>query len=156
MVQCKACHLALSAKQRVIGRGSTPSKILFIGEAPGASEDALGKPFVGPSGKLLDEMIEKAGIDMSYYITNCVQCRPPENRDPTNLEVLSCMENVLKIADEVRPEHVVFIGRIAERYYKKHFPNGVMIIHPAAILRTGGKGSPLFLDNVRKLEALCD
>lgn len=159
---CNKCPLAERRYRMVIGRGRAPASILFLGEAPGRSEDLLGEPFVGPSGRILDELLTDAGLsDSSYFITNAVLCRPcdargAENRQPTPTEVLACKENVLRLAEIVSASSVVFLGKIAERYYRKHFPAAITILHPAFLLRTGGKRSPHYLGQVRKLEVLHD
>lgn len=163
---CPGCTLRPHRRKQVIGRGSVPAKLLFIAEAPGKTEDLLGEAMVGPSGNLLEKMIEDAAIlsnmkPPSYYITNCVLCRPwiwDENhedygrgREPAENEILACMPNVLTIARIVNPELVVFIGRISERYYKKEFVNNLHITHPAFHLRFGGKASPMYQQDVRTL-----
>jgi len=139
----------------VIGRGLIPARLFFIGEAPGRSEDLLGEPFVGRSGQLLDRMLDEAGIIGGYYITNCVRCRPctseGENREPTGDEVLACMNNVLTLAKCVRPEIVIFVGKVAEYYYRKHFAVTATILHPSFVLRKGGEASPWFLHNIQIL-----
>jgi DNA polymerase len=166
ITKCEACHLALHRDNVVIGRGSIPADVLFLGEAPGIGEDSTGIPFTGPSGTLLDAMLEDACTiartkKVTYYITNTVLCRPwiwdvndpdyGEPRVPSQLEVLTCMNNVMQIANRVKPKIVLFVGRVAERFYKKEFPNSIYIVHPAAILRQGGRSSPFYMTNVRKL-----
>lgn len=163
---CKGCKLKLHRRKIVIGRGTIPAKILFIGEGPGKSEDLLGEPFVGVSGNLLNTMIEEAAKEAKcspppYYLTNIVFCRPwiwnednedfGKKRDPLRSEILSCMPYVMRIARKVRPELVVFVGRIAESYYRKEFREGIYITHPAAHLRYGGRCSPTYALDVRNL-----
>jgi DNA polymerase len=168
--QCRKCKLCDSRRNVVIGRGISPADILFIGEAPGKTEDLLGYAFVGPSGKLLDEMINsaliilgKGKIDLSYYITNTVLCRPTdslqsENRKPNILEVVSCTPNVMKIFSFVNPKMIILVGKVAQNLYGKEFKSiGVNILHPSFILRQGGKRSPYYLQTVRILaESLND
>ena len=86
-MSCRACALAETRTNVVFGVGSPEAEVLFIGEAPGANEDAQGEPFVGRAGRLLDDMLAMIGLDRSrIYITNSVKCRPPQNRDPLNTE----------------------------------------------------------------------
>lgn len=163
---CSGCRLKSHRRKQVIGRGDAPATILFIGEGPGKTEDLLGEPFVGPSGNLLDQMIQDASAmawtsPPSYYITNMVLCRPwiwqdsdPDcghDREPTKQEVLACMPNVMEIARIVKPKLVIFFGRVAESYYKKEFPDRIRITHPAAHLRYGGKSSPTYMQDIRTL-----
>ena len=160
--ECSKCKIAKFRRNRVIGRGSIPADILFIGEAPGKSEDLLGYSFVGPAGVLLDKMLydvsSKISLDNmpSFYITNVIQCRPCEekfgdNRQPEPLEILNCMENFMNVYHKVNPKLIIFIGRIAEKYYKKEFPNSCHIIHPASLLREGGTASPNYLSSINIL-----
>lgn len=150
----------------VVGSGDYPADILFIGEAPGKSEDLLGEPFVGPSGRLLHRMLEDASKMSgqpipSYFITNTILCRPYiedekdmnwlENREPTREEVLNCTPHILGIYRQVKPKVVVFVGKISEQYYKKEFSVSIRILHPAALLRQGGLSSPYYLTSVRNL-----
>jgi len=163
---CPGCRLKEHRRKQVIGRGSVPAKILFIGEGPGKTEDLLGDPFVGPSGNLLEQMLQDASAISrtslpSYYITNTVLCRPwiwkesdpdfGQGREPTKQEVLACMPNVLHIARIVKPKLVIFVGRVAESYYRKEFPGSIRITHPAAHLRYGGKTSPFYMQDIRTL-----
>jgi uracil-DNA glycosylase family 4 len=149
---CSKCELRNHRKQQVPGRGSIPADVLFIGDAPNAGEDALGEACVGQAGKLVARMM--ITIPLRTYYMNVVMCRCPD-RDPTSHEVLTCMENILNIVEKIKPKYVVFLGKLAARYYKKHFPNSIEIAHPSMLLKTGGAASPLFLTCVRKLEELC-
>ena len=166
---CPGCALKPHARQQVIGRGSIPAKLLFLGEGPGKSEDLLGEPFIGPSGRLLEQMMQDAArlADIaipSHYITNVVMCRPwiwdeddkdhGENREPFKEEVLACTPNVMRVAEEVKPQYVIFVGKTAERYYKKEFPHHLRILHPAFHLRYGGQTSPYYPQDVRLLSEI--
>ena len=153
-LNCTNCQLHKTRKQVVVGRGSIPADILFIGEAPGISEDTIGLSFIGEGGKLLDYMIQEAVKNthpVSYYITNTVLCRPPENREPEPTEVLKCRENILEIIQEVGATVFCLIGKVAERYYKDIIPYYHTIVHPAAILRMGDAGSDLISRNIKTL-----
>lgn len=108
------CELRETATQAVPGVGSANASIVFIGEAPGKSEDKEGRPFVGAAGKFLDEMlllIKLAREDI--YITNIVKYRPPNNRDPLPAEKASCREWLLGELKIIKPKLVVFLGRHA-------------------------------------------
>lgn len=100
----------------VFGEGAEDARVVFVGEAPGVSESVSGKPFVGASGKLLNKMLQHAGIDRdSVFITNVVMCRPPDNREPTAEEVRSCVGNLYKKIAIIRPRLIVALGRHAAR-----------------------------------------
>ena len=90
--QCNRCALGLGRQQVVISRGNPNARLMLIGEAPGATEDALGEPFVGRSGQLLDQLLAEAGLDPTrdVYLCNVVKCRPPNNRKPSAEEMASC------------------------------------------------------------------
>ena len=106
------CELKKTATQPVPGAGNPDADIVFIGEAPGKSEDAQGIPFVGAAGKFLNEMLEKIGMKREdIYIMNIVKYRPPNNRDPLPEEKASCrpwLEEELKI---IEPKLIIFLGR---------------------------------------------
>lgn len=160
--KCTKCNLHLSRSKIVAGRGSEKdSKILFIGEAPGISEDILGRAFIGDNGKILDKMLDKAGIPQGLcYFTNTVLCRPCDgkrlpNREPSKDEVFACMPNVQQVIKKIALEGVIVVGAIARKFYGNKFP-GVPVLevtHPAVILRKGGVACSLFYDNVHKMRA---
>jgi DNA polymerase len=87
--QCRCCDLGQQRRQVVMGRGNPQARLMLIGEAPGAEEDARGLPFVGRSGQLLDRLLLEAGLDPQHdlYICNAIKCRPPANRRPTPAEL---------------------------------------------------------------------
>jgi len=155
MNECFKCDLSITRKHQVHGRGDLPCDILFIGEAPGKSENVTGKAFCGPSGKILNSAIKKA-CELSeiskapkFYITNTVQCRPCDskqgpNRQPTCDEILACRENLEKIFIKANPRVVILVGKVAEMNLKQKFTNAYVIQHPAYLLRKGGVASPEF------------
>ncbi len=105
-------NLAQTAKQLVMGAGNLDADIVFIGEAPGAKEDESGVPFVGASGKLLDEMLETIGLGRDdIYITNIVKYRPPKNRDPSEDEKQAFMPYLIRQLEVIQPKLVVPLGR---------------------------------------------
>ena len=158
MIACANCELSKYRHSIVEGRGLLPCDMLFIGEGPGVSEDVLGKAFIGPSGKLLDEMIKRAGVPQStrIYMTNMVLCRPcdgkaAENREPKNEEILACNLNLDSIIWQANPIVVVLVGSVAKQYLGKRFKEAICIQHPSFLIRSGGTGSPYFAENVNKL-----
>lgn len=129
------CELKNTATQAVPGVGNAKAEIVFIGEAPGKSEDKQGEPFVGAAGKFLNEML--ASIDLKreeIYITNIVKYRPPNNRDPLPEEKFACREWLLEELKIISPKLVVFLGRHAMNNF---FPDlqisqahGKMLVKP--------------------------
>lgn len=108
---CKRCNLCKERKQIVFGRGLAMSEIVFLGEASGATEDQLGKPFVGRSGKLLDNIIRSMNLEPDQvYICNACLCRPPNNRKPTPEEIKSCNERLIKQLDIISPKIIIALG----------------------------------------------
>lgn len=115
IIACNKCPLAEGRLQAVPGAGSAESKIVFIGEGPGAKEDKQGLPFVGAAGKFLDEMLRSIGMKREdVFITNVVKCRPPENRDPFPEEVKICTDSYLwRQLQIINPAIIVTLGRHA-------------------------------------------
>ena len=112
---CRACGLCQARRQAVLGVGDVKADWLFIGEGPGAEEDARGEPFVGPAGQLLDAMLE--AIDLrrgkNVYIANAVKCRPPGNRTPEAAEMATCAPYLQRQIALIRPRLIVLLGRAA-------------------------------------------
>jgi uracil-DNA glycosylase len=110
---CTKCDLYKGRTKAVPGEGPTHAEIMFIGEGPGASEDKQGRPFVGASGKFLDELLAQAGVTRAdVWITNVVKCRPPGNRDPEMIEIETCTTNYLDQQIKiVNPSIIVTLGR---------------------------------------------
>ena len=111
------CNLKDIATNVVVGDGNPNSEIMFIGEAPGAEEDKIGKPFVGQAGKLFDEMISYIGLSRSknVYITNIVFWRPPGNRTPTSQEILTCLPLTRKHIQLINPKILILMGNVAAK-----------------------------------------
>ena len=118
---CTRCELHLSRKRAVPGEGPTHAEIMFIGEGPGARENEQGRPFVGASGKFLDQLLEQAGVTRAdVWITNVVKCRPPGNRDPFPDEVETCTSNYLQHQiNIVNPSIIVTLGRFSMSMFFK-------------------------------------
>jgi DNA polymerase len=119
---CKKCALYKKRTAPVIGQGSLKAKIMFIGEAPGAKEDASGIPFCGRSGKFLDELLQSVKIDRNeVYICNVVKCRPPENRDPKDEEIKACSRFIEKQIEIISPKVICPLGRHSMRFVMENF-----------------------------------
>ena len=111
---CKRCKLAPSRTNLVYGVGNPDADLVFVGEAPGADEDAQGEPFVGKAGQLLTKMIEAMGYSRSdVYICNVLKCRPPGNRNPEPDEVASCEPFLKRQLAAIRPRMIVALGKFA-------------------------------------------
>ena len=167
-LQCQACALAQTRTHVVFGMGTPQAEVLFVGEAPGATEDEQGLPFVGKAGQLLDDMLAMIGLDRSrIYITNSIKCRPPQNRDPLNTEKEACAPFLQRQLELMQPKIIVCLGRIsAMEMIKSDFKitqehgqffekNGVLmtaLYHPAALLRDTDKKPDTFVD-LKRLQA---
>ena len=160
--QCRRCGLCETRHNVVFGVGPRDAEVLFIGEGPGEQEDLKGEPFVGRAGKLLDDMLELIDLDRSkIYIANMVKCRPPNNRDPLNVEQEACSVWLEQQISLLRPRILVCLGRIAAMTYirpdfkitKEHgqwtVKDGIMtmaLFHPAALLRDPRRRPETFVD----------
>jgi DNA polymerase len=114
--QCRKCELGSLRTNTVPGEGNPNARIMFIGEAPGADEDAQGRPFVGRAGQLLDKIIVACGLKRSdVFIGNILKCRPPENRDPRAEEIISCLPYLQRQIEIIDPEIIVALGAHAAR-----------------------------------------
>lgn len=147
---CKRCRLAEGRVHAVPGEGPEDADILFIGEAPGFNEDRQGRPFVGASGKLLEQLIASLGLTRKQvYIANVVKCRPPENRAPLPDEIEACRPYLDRQIELIQPKLVITLGRFS---MARSFPGQsitqihgqikregdvsiVPMFHPAAALR---------------------
>lgn len=111
---CKKCKLCNNRHNIVLGTGNRQAKIMFIGEGPGADEDIQGEPFVGKAGKLMDQAFKGIGINREeVYIANIVKCRPPQNRNPEQDEIDSCIDYLRTQVMLVKPEIIVLLGSVA-------------------------------------------
>ena len=127
ILACSRCDLAKTRKNPVPGEGSVHARIMFVGEAPGAMEDATGRPFVGRAGKFLDELLSSIGLKRDeVFITNIVKCRPPQNRDPTDAEIEACHVFLDDQISIIRPKVICTLGRFAMNYVLDKFnvPHG--------------------------------
>lgn len=111
---CPLCKLARTRKNAVPGEGQLAARIMFVGEAPGRSEDEKGRPFVGAAGRILDDLLQKAGIERSQvFITNVVKCRPPNNRVPEDDEAAACRPYLDRQIALIKPKVICILGRTA-------------------------------------------
>jgi DNA polymerase len=149
--ECTRCALHTGRNKIVFGDGSANSRLMFVGEGPGADEDAQGIPFVGRAGQLLNNMISAMGLQREeVYIANVVKCRPPGNRTPEPEEANTCSQFLFRQIDVVRPEVIVALGATAATYLlgqrqplaglrgRIHTFRGTRLIvtyHPAFLLR---------------------
>jgi DNA polymerase len=114
--QCCKCGLGSERTNAVPGEGNPDARIMFVGEAPGADEDAQGRPFVGRAGQLLDKIIAACGLKRSdVFIGNILKCRPPGNRDPRADEIISCLPYLQRQIEIIEPEILVALGAHAAR-----------------------------------------
>ena len=114
--RCRKCGLGSLRTNAVPGEGSANARIMFVGEAPGADEDAQGRPFVGRAGQLLDKVIAACGLKRSdVFIGNILKCRPPDNRDPAADEIISCLPYLQRQIELINPEVIVALGAHAAR-----------------------------------------
>ncbi|RDZ65805.1 uracil-DNA glycosylase [Haloferax sp. Atlit-12N] len=115
---CERCPELVDSRSRIVnGVGPDDADLLFLGEAPGAKEDEGGEPFVGRSGSVLDDALREAGLARAdVRITNCVRCRPPDNRDPTSDELSNCRGYLARELELVDPELIVTLGKVPSQH----------------------------------------
>ena len=176
---CEVFNFRDSKNKIVVARGNPQAPLMIIGEAPGAKEEEVGKPFVGRSGKLLDKLLLNSGIDINQdvYFCNVVKCRPPQNRRPTKAEIQENLPWLYQQIKLVNPKIIVLVGATAlEAILKNKSPISILrgkwinwdgrlvmpIFHPAYLLRNQSKeeGTPMsltksdFLKMKEKIDAL--
>jgi DNA polymerase len=141
---CERCPALVDSRSRIVnGTGPTDADLLFIGEAPGAEEDAAGEPFVGRSGDVLDAGLRDAGLARAdVRITNCVRCRPPDNRDPRVGELGNCREHLHTELAAVDPLLVVALGKVPAEH---------LLDREVAVTSEAGRIDEADLDTVRKV-----
>ena len=165
---CTGCGLCETRHNVVFGVGKRDTDLLFVGEGPGEQEDLQGEPFVGPAGKLLDDMLSILDLDRTNcYIANIVKCRPPRNRDPLETEQEACIGYLRNQVALIRPKIIVCLGRIAAkklidpdfritRQHGQWFKRGefwmMATYHPSALLRDLSKRPDAF-DDLMSLRA---
>ena len=171
---CRCCSLGETRHKLVFGVGNAQAEVMLIGEGPGEQEDLQGVPFVGPAGKLLDDMLEMIELDrQKVYIANIVKCRPPRNRDPLNVEQEACRPWLDRQIALVNPRIIVCLGRIAAmaliredfritrehgQWFDRDGRRLMATYHPSALLRDVDKRPEAFMDlrALRKeIKAVC-
>ena len=162
-MSCTGCGLCQTRHNVVFGVGKRDTDVLFVGEGPGEQEDLQGEPFVGPAGKLLDDMLSILDLDRNEncYIANIVKCRPPRNRDPLETEQEACIGYLRNQVALIQPKIIVCLGRIAAmklidgdfritRQHGQWFKRGdfwmMATFHPSALLRDVSKRPEAFDD----------
>ena len=170
VLKCARCGLAKTRLNVVFGSGDPKASLMFVGEAPGADEDAQGLPFVGRAGQLLTKIIEAMGLKRDdVYIANILKCRPPENRAPLPEEISACQDNVARQIDVIRPKAICTLGKFASQtllntpipiselrgnFYEY---NGIKVMptyHPAYLLRNPGDKKLVWSDMKKIMELL--
>jgi len=152
VVACMRCpDLCCSRTQTVFGVGNPQARLVFLGEAPGADEDAQGEPFVGRAGQLLTKIIEACKMQrQDVYILNVLKCRPPGNRNPSHEEAANCREFLDRQLDVIKPDYICCLGAVAARallnteasigklrgqFFKYKNAEVLCTYHPAYLLR---------------------
>lgn len=172
ILTCTRCDLHKGRTQAVCGTGDLAADILIVGEAPGAEEDQQGEPFVGKAGQLLTEMLRAMGRERSaVFIANVIKCRPPQNRDPAEQEIASCMPFLQRQIALLNPRLILVVGRIAAQsllesdapvgklrgkvhlYGERKIPL-VVTYHPAYLLRSPGQKRHAWTDLLLALDVL--
>ena len=161
--ECTSCALRSGCTQTVFGVGDEQAEWLFVGEGPGADEDALGEPFVGQAGKLLDNMLMAIGLKRgnNVYIANVVKCRPPSNRTPEPQEIATCLPYLEQQIALIKPKLIVALGKTAATallgreatlgslrgtIHDYHGTPLIVTYHPAYLLRSPGEKAKAWQD----------
>lgn len=167
---CRGCSLSTTRNNLVFGAGNAAAPVMVIGEAPGRDEDLQGKPFIGKAGALLTKMLAAIQLDREkdVFITNVLKCRPPENRNPNQSEVLACIPVLKRQIAIINPQAILALGRIAAHELlnvtegigklrtESHNYNRIPVIvtyHPAALLRNERYKRPAWED-LQKLQTV--
>jgi uracil-DNA glycosylase family 4 len=142
-LQAKGCvrcpELAATRKTVVFGAGNANADLMFVGEAPGASEDEQGVPFVGRAGKLLEKLLGEIGLQRSeVFIANTLMCRPPGNRDPLPLEIENCHEYLLEKIELIQPTVICTLGNFSTKLLRGD-PTGITRLHGQPEVLTLGR-----------------
>jgi len=166
---CTACKLRAGCTQTVFGVGDEKAEWLFVGEGPGADEDAQGEPFVGQAGKLLDSMLMSIGLKRgsNVYIANIVKCRPPGNRNPEPDEIATCLPYLERQIALIKPRLIVALGKVAATsllgreatlgslrgtLHDFHGTPLIVTYHPAYLLRSPAEKAKAWEDLCRAVQ----
>ena len=157
IASCTDCDLCRNRTHAVPGEGPPDADILFVGEGPGFHEDQQARPFVGPAGRFLEELLRSIGLSrQQVFITNVVKCRPPNNRDPLPGEIEACRKHLERQIELIRPKVVVSLGRYSLSWF---FPReSISKVHGQARLKDGVRfvamyhpAAALHANNLRKV-----
>ena len=169
IANCQDCELAKHRTKVVPGEGPEDAELLFIGEAPGWYEDQQGRPFVGPAGAFLNQLLSSIGLSREQvYIANVIKCRPPGNRDPLPAEIQACCKWLDRQIEIIQPRIIITLGRYS---LARYFPNESIskvhgkarkegkvvcypMYHPAAALHQGSLRQIIEADMLRIPEIL--
>jgi len=169
IANCRDCELAKHRAKVVPGEGPEDAELLFIGEAPGWYEDQQGRPFVGPAGAFLNQLLSSIGLSREQvYIANVIKCRPPGNRDPLSTEIQACCKWLDRQIEIIQPRIIITLGRYS---LARYFPNESIskihgkarkegkvvcypMYHPAAALHQGSLRQIIEADMLRIPEIL--
>ncbi|MFH1854030.1 MAG: uracil-DNA glycosylase [Candidatus Omnitrophota bacterium] len=170
VLSCQICGLAKTRKNVVFGSGNIKARLMFIGEAPGFDEDVQGLPFVGKAGMLLAKIINAMGLKReNVYICNILKCRPPQNRNPLPDEIASCINNLYKQIEYIKPRVICGLGKFASQTLLKteipitklrgnwHEYRGIKFMptyHPAYLLRNPIEKKLVWQDMKKIMEIL--
>ena len=171
-LKCHLCELSKSRTNVVFGEGNPNAAVMFVGEGPGATEDSMGRPFVGRSGELLTKMIENVLLipRSEVYIANIVKCRPPNNRVPTPTEAHTCQPFLNRQIELVKPKIIITLGGTAYHYltgdetgitkvrgtlHQQHGYTLIPTYHPSFLLRNPSAKKEVFED-LKKVKALME
>lgn len=143
LAQARACErcseLAAARKTVVFGAGNADAQLMFVGEAPGASEDEQGLPFVGRAGKLLEQLLGEIGMERKeVWICNTLKCRPPGNRDPLPVEIDNCQEYLMRQVELIEPVVICTLGNFSTKLLRAD-PTGITRLHGKAEVITLGR-----------------
>jgi DNA polymerase len=143
---CVRCaELAATRKTVVFGAGNADADLMFVGEAPGASEDEQGLPFVGAAGKLLEKLLGEIGLQRAdVFICNVLKCRPPGNRDPQQVEIENCREYLYRQVELIRPRVICTLGNFSTKLLRDD-PTGITRLHgQPEVLEVGRRAVRLY------------
>ena len=161
---CTKCPIGSWAHMHVFGRGDLDAQVVMVGEAPGRTEDALGIPFVGLAGRILDEALDKGKVEgVKWVITNLVACRPHDgeicqsNRTPNEIEMRNCRDRLVETIEIIKPKILIALGLTARENMPsllKEKYRFFSVYHPSYILRNGGVDSEIFKKYVEELRRI--
>jgi uracil-DNA glycosylase len=149
LAQARACarcpELAATRKTVVFGSGNADAELMFVGEAPGATEDERGVPFVGRAGKLLDQLLDEIDLTReAVFVANVLQCRPPGNRDPLPIEIENCHEYLLRKVELIEPTVICTLGNFSTKLLRGD-PTGITRLHgQPEVLTLGARSVRLY------------